>query len=118
MLDRNVYVQYTCDAYCKAEPNCRYYSFDLSKNNSPYVECYLFEDCQRIDDTVKEFISGHVGCPVACDSDYHCDGDPFQWRSPTMYLSILRHNFSAFCATFKNIILKIIQNGGQILLGH
>ena len=48
-----------CDSYCQNEPGCKYYSH--STKNS---DCYLFQDCPSIDETLVEFETSQVGCPV------------------------------------------------------
>ena len=55
----DVYTRYSCDASCKNEPGCKYYSFSSKSGN-----CYFFEDCPSIDETVVEFESSKVGCPL------------------------------------------------------
>merc|ERR1712062_62393 len=49
-----------CDSYCRNDPGCQYYSI-TDKN---YGYCYLFKDCPSIDETLVEFESSQVGCPV------------------------------------------------------
>ena len=61
VIARDDYVssRHSCDRECQKEPGCKYYSY--SKRNK---DCFLFEDCPSIDETVVEFESSQVGCPV------------------------------------------------------
>ena len=56
-----------CDNACQNEPTCNYYAYSEENNN-----CYLFEDCPSVDETVVEFQSSQVGCPLICDNQYAC----------------------------------------------
>ena len=49
----------SCNSECQKEPGCKYYSY--SKGNR---DCFLFENCPSIDETLVEFESSQVGCPV------------------------------------------------------
>ena len=51
--------RFYCDLKCQKEPACKYYSHSTENNT-----CYLFGDCHIIDETVIEFESSQVGCPL------------------------------------------------------
>ena len=50
-----------CHSWCKDEPGCKYYSFSSEID----YNCYLFQDCPSIDETLSVFESTQVGdgCP-------------------------------------------------------
>ena len=68
ITSRRAVIRLECDYFCKTEPTCNYYSFNAKNNN-----CYLFQDCPSIDETVAGFQSSQVGCPSFCDNQYSCD---------------------------------------------
>ena len=57
--DNYVRSRYSCDYECKTDPGCKYYSYSTQDEY-----CYLFQDCPSIDETLVEFESNQVGCPV------------------------------------------------------
>ena len=57
-----------CDYACQNEPTCNYYAYSNEDRS-----CYLFEDCPSVDETVVEFVSSQIGCPLICDNQYSCD---------------------------------------------
>ena len=62
-----------CDYACQIEPtgSCKYYAY-----STKYYNCYLFEDCPSVDETVVEFQSSQVGCPLICEDRYDCRNPP------------------------------------------
>merc|ERR1719445_1362409 len=56
-----------CDRACQNEPTCKYFAYSTKNYN-----CYLFQDCPSVDETVVEFQSSQVGCPLICEDKYFC----------------------------------------------